>query len=152
MNATVMQPTSLKALAARVRLCNSLCNSNATTQNTHEKGMQLSMQLSPENDPKVALKVAVVQEVNGIDIQTMKLSDFGKAGLTLKIWSEVLQDNVYFVSNDAVIPPNQLDLVAYTAQELTAMLDMQPEELKAIHEVRTIFHRARVIEHRRVAA
>lgn len=149
MNATAMQPTSLKALAARVRECNSLCNSNATTQTTMQKGMQLSMQLSPENDPKVALKVAVVQEV---DIQKMSLSVFEKAGLILKVFSEVLNDHVYFVSDDAVITRHKLDSVAYSARELQEMLDMEPEEVRAAHSVKAIFHKARVIEHNRVTA
>mgnify|MGYP001572507907 CR=1 FL=1 len=128
MNATVMQPTSLKALAARVRLCNSLCNSNATTQNNHEKGMQLSMQLSPKNDPKVALKVAEVQEV---DILKMSLSEFKNSSLILKVWSDILNDHIYFIPSDAVLSRNPLDLVAYTAQELQEMLSMTPEEVRA---------------------
>lgn len=84
----------------------------------------------------------------GVSIQKMQLSEFGKAGLVVKVFSEVLQDHVFFVSNEEAITPNQLDLVSYTAKELTAMLDMQPEEVQAIYEVKTIFHRARVIEHR----
>ncbi|MDO8446354.1 MAG: hypothetical protein Q7T53_09700 [Deltaproteobacteria bacterium] len=149
MNATTMQPTSLKALAARVRLCNSLCNSNATMQPTMQKGMQLSMQLSPENDPKVALKVAVV---SGVEIQKMSLSEFKNSGLIVKVFSEVLQDHVYFSSDTVINRCSPLDAVSYTAQELQAMLDMEPEEVKAAHEVKTLFHRARVIEHRRVTA
>lgn len=152
MNATATQPTSLKALASRVRLCNALCNSNATTKNIPENGTQLSMQLSPENDPKVALKVAHVQKLNRSDIQTMKLSDFGKAGLIIPVWSEILMEKIYFVSSDAVIPRNQLDAVSYTAQELTAMLSMTPEELRTAHTVKKIFGKAMITKHRRVAA
>lgn len=151
MNATATQPTGLKALAARVRLCNALCNSNATTKNIPENGTQLSMQLSPENDPKVALKVAHVQELNRSDIQKTKLSDFQQAGLILKIWSEVLNDHVYFVSSDSVLNRNPLDAVAYTARELEAMLDMEPAEVQAVHEVKRLFYKGRVIAHRRVA-
>lgn len=150
MNATVMQPISLKALAARVRECNSLCNSNATTQIAHEKGMQLSMQLSPENNPKVALKVAVLQEVNGGDIQKMQLSEFEQAGLIVPVWSEMLMEKIYFVSSDAVISPN--GGVTYTATELNAMLNMTETEVRAAHTVKSIFRRSRVMEHRRVAA
>lgn len=88
----------------------------------------------------------------GVSLHKMPLSEFEKAGKVLKVWSEVLKEHVYFVSFDAVLNRNPLDLVAYTAQELTAMLGMPPEELKAIHEVKTIFHKGRVIAHERDAA
>lgn len=88
----------------------------------------------------------------GVAIQKMTLSEFEQAGLTLKIWSEVLQDHIYFVSSDAVIPHNPLDAVTYTAKELTAMLDMEPEEVRTAHTVKSIFHKARVTEHKGVAA
>lgn len=84
------------------------------------------------------------------DIKKMPLSDFGKAGLIVKVYSEVLNDHILFISDDAALTLNPLDLVSYTAKELTAMLNMQPEELKAIHEVKTIFHKGRVIAHNRV--
>lgn len=75
--------------------------------------------------------------------------DFEKADKVLKVWSEVLKEHVYFISSDAVLNWNPLDAVAYTAQELQAMLDMTEEEVKAAHEVKRAFHKARVIKHRR---
>lgn len=84
----------------------------------------------------------------GQTINEMPLRDFEKAGKVLKVWSEVLKEHVYFVSSDAVINRcNPLDAVAYTAQELTAMLDMTPEEVGAAHEVKRAFHKARIIKH-----
>lgn len=87
----------------------------------------------------------------GTDIQKMPLSDFEKAGLILKVWSDVLKDHVYFVSSEAVLNWNPLDAIAYTAQELQAILDMTPEEVRAAHEVKRAFHKAKVIEHRKGA-
>lgn len=86
------------------------------------------------------------------DAGVMSLNEFGEAEITLKIWSEVLNEMIYFVSSDVVINNNPLDAVAYTAQELTAMLGMEPEEVRAAHTIKALFHKARVIEHRRVAA
>lgn len=103
------------------------------------------MQLSPENDPKVALKVAVVQEV---DILKMSLSEFKNSGLVLKVWSDTLNDHIYFIPSDAVLSRNPLDLVAYTATELQEMLSMTPEEVRTAHSVKALFHKARVTKHR----
>lgn len=80
-------------------------------------------------------------------IEKMALSEFEKAGKVLKVWSEVLKEDVYFISSEAVINRNPLDAVAYTAQELQAMLDMTPEEVKAAHAVKRAFHKARIINH-----
>lgn len=146
MNATTMQPTSLKALAARVRLCNSLCNTNATQQLTMQTGTQLSMQLSPGNDPKVALKVALV---HGAEIQKMSLSDFEKAGLILKVWSDILNDHIYFIPSNEHLKNCDPSIVTYTARELRNIVHMQPEEVISAHQVKTIFQRARVITHRK---
>ena len=77
----------------------------------------------------------------------MPLSEFAKAGLIVKVFSEVLNNHVYFVSNDAVLSRNPLDAVAYTATELTAMLSMTPEEVRTAHSVKSVFHRSRVVGH-----
>lgn len=86
----------------------------------------------------------------GLDIQKMPLSKFEKAGKVLKVWSEVLKEHIYFVSSDAVLNRNPLDAVAYTAKELEAMLDMAPEEVKAAHEVKKVFHKAKIAAHKEV--
>lgn len=100
--------------------------------------------LRAQDSPNKALSL----HDEGVSIHKMPLSEFGEAGITLKIWSEVLNDHILFISDDAVITLNPLDLVAYTAMELTAMLDMEPEEVQAAHEVKRAFHRTRVIKHR----
>lgn len=82
-------------------------------------------------------------------IEKMSINEFKLSGLLLKVYSEVLKEHVYFVSSDAVLNRNPLDAVAYTAQELQTMPDMTPEEVKAAHEVKTLFYKARVIEHRK---
>lgn len=87
----------------------------------------------------------------GTDTQKMPLSEFEKAGLILKVWSEVLKEHVYFVSSEAIVRLNPLDAVAYTAQELQAMFDMDAKEVSAVHELKRLFHKARVIEHSKTA-
>lgn len=80
----------------------------------------------------------------------MSLSDFEKAGRTLKVWSEILKEYVFLTSSETDFNRcNLLDGVAYTAKELQAMLYMTPDELRAAHEVKKVFDKARVIEHRK---
>jgi len=87
---------------------------------------------------------------SGLAILKMPLNEFESAGLILKVRSEVLKEHVYFVSGDSFLNRcNTLDVIAYTSQELQAILDMTPEEVKAAHEVKRVFHKARVIAHRK---
>lgn len=133
MNATATQLTSLKALSARVLHRNEERNTYATPSEKQRNFLD-------KKDPQKLRSVA--------DIQKMPLSDFENSGLTLKIWSEVLQEHIYFVSSDAVLNQcSPLDAVAYTAMELTTVLDMESEEVRAIHEVKRVFQKGRVVEH-----
>lgn len=136
-----METISLKALSRKVLERNLKGNSRET-----EAKKQGNFEAKKEGESFHGVHVGTMTET---DIFKMPLSEFVKAGKVLKVWSEVLKEHVYFVSSDAVLNRNPLDAVAYTAQELTAMLDMEPEEVRAAHEVKKVFHKAKVKEHRK---
>lgn len=135
-----METISLKALSRKVLERNLKGNSRET-----EAKKQGNFEAKKEGESFHGVHVGTMTET---DILKMPLSEFVKAGKVLKVWSEVLKEHVYFVSTDTCINKT-LDAVAYTAQELQAMLDMTEEEVKAAHEVKKAFHKARVIEHRK---
>lgn len=133
-----METISLKALSRKVLERNLKGNSRET-----EAKKQGNFEAKKEGE---SFHDGTMTET---DILKMPLSEFEKVGKVLKVWSEVLKDHVYFVSSETVLNRNPLDAVAYTAQELQEMLDMTPEEVKAAHEVKRAFHKARVVEHRK---
>lgn len=84
-----------------------------------------------------------------VPIQQMSLREFEKAGLTLKVRSEILNELVVFTSGETDTNRfNTLGSVAYTAKELQAMLTMMPDEVRAAHEVKKAFNMAKIIKHR----
>lgn len=138
-----METISLKALSRKVLERNLKGNSRET-----EAKRQGNLEAKKEGE---SFHVVHDGNMTETDLQKMPLSDFEKVGLILKVWSEVLKEPVYFVSSEAVLNRSPLDAVAYTGQELQAMLDMAPEEVKAAHEVKRVFHKTKVIEHRKGA-
>lgn len=137
-----METISLKALSRTVLERNLKGNSRET-----EAKREGNFEGEKEGESFHGVHVGTMTET---DILKMPLSEFEKAGKVLKVWSEVLNEHVYFVSSDAVLNRNPLDAVAYTAQELEAMLDMAPEEVKAAHEVKRAFHKAKIAAHKEV--
>lgn len=131
-----METISLKALSLKV-----------LHGNTHGNKMETLTFLDGNIEAKKEGGMFPCFHNAGVSLHKMSLSEFEKAGLIVKVFSEVLNEMIYFVSSDAVITHNPLDAVSYTAQELTAMIDMIPEEVRAAHLAKTIFHRARVIKH-----
>lgn len=77
----------------------------------------------------------------------MPVRDFEKAGLCLKIWSEVLQEEIFFMSNTRVIPGNLPEgAVFYIARELQALVSQRVklEGLRLIHDGKRIFNGATI--------
>lgn len=78
-------------------------------------------------------------------IEAMDLAAFARAGLIVRVHSEVLGCDVLFVSDNveaSVLAGN--DLPIYPARELRklAVLGPEPHDLRCIHEVKTIFNGA----------
>lgn len=67
---------------------------------------------------------------------------FAGANMAIKIYSEILQENLFFVSNERL--KNQVKgdgLVIYLPHELKniIMLKLQPEDMKRLHFVKQVF-------------
>ena len=84
-------------------------------------------------------------EEPGLDagrVATMKLDEFGRAGLIVQVRSKVLDADVLFVSDN--VPESKLEgrpEVIYRADELKrlARLPPDPEELRTVHMVKEIY-------------
>ncbi len=72
------------------------------------------------------------------DVAEMPLDDFQNAGLALPFFSTVLNEEVVFASDNAVIDPGERRVV-YCAAELWHMREMSPNLLRSAHEVKRIF-------------
>lgn len=74
-------------------------------------------------------------------IEDMSLEAFAEAGLILRIWSALLEQEVVFVSDN--VPPEALAErgVVYRAQELQqlAKADIDQAGLRAVHEIKSVF-------------
>ncbi len=72
------------------------------------------------------------------DAADMPLDRFQGAGLALPFFSTVLGEEVVFASDNAVVDPGERR-VLYRAAEMWHMTTMQPETLRAVHEVKRLF-------------
>ena len=68
-------------------------------------------------------------------IENMRLSEFAGSGLVREVRSRVLDEHVLFVADTAVLPQNNR-LVVYRAGELTELVGLPPEQLRAMHAVK----------------
>jgi len=80
-----------------------------------------------------------------VTVAAMTLDEFAAAGLTVRVWSNVLGCEVLFVSDD--VPDAELegtDLPIYRTDELRKLelLRPRPRDLRRIHDVKTIFNGA----------
>ena len=72
------------------------------------------------------------------DVCKMRLSEFASAGLVVTVYSEVLGETIVFASDNAVVDPGERRPV-YQAAELLEVLDLDPEGLRRVHQVKKIF-------------
>ncbi len=89
------------------------------------------------NKPTIAPKVML----------EMPLGTFASQGLTLRVWSQILDEEVWFVSGEAEMHTLVRQGVhrgkVYTAQELLTLLNlpgMDRERLKRIQEAKKLFN------------
>ena len=68
-------------------------------------------------------------------IEGMRLAEFAGSGLVRTVRSRVLDEHVLFAADTAVLPQNNR-LVVYRAYELTELVGLPPEQLRAIHAVK----------------
>ncbi|NIP37468.1 MAG: hypothetical protein GWM89_00060 [Candidatus Dadabacteria bacterium] len=83
-------------------------------------------------------------------IPNISLADFKKRNMGVLVYSEFLQDEVWFCSNDDMakkIKNDDNDATTYTADELLEMIKLNPspEGLKSIHEAKKCFKNSKIM-------
>lgn len=87
-----------------------------------------------------------IDSINGID-----LSEFKRRSIAVEIYSEILNENIWFCSNEEMADQIQHDdqeAVCYTADELIKLIELNPskEFLKKIHNTKTIFKNSKILK------
>ena len=81
--------------------------------------------------------------------KNMTLEHFAKTRLAIKVESSVLDEIIFFSPNQSVAAELRKEgFVCYTAKELEVLTRKQfhPDELKKIHEVKTVFPGSSIIQ------
>ncbi len=92
------------------------------------------------------LETQLIEEILGINIP-----EFAMRNLGLQIHSEVLGRKIWFCSNEKMASQIKKDdpgAVTYTVEEMRELIRLKPtsEELKQIHEAKSVFNGSRIIE------
>jgi len=101
-------------------------------------------------EPEKAEALIKVGKLKPLDlVENMALEEFGKSKLAIKVQSTVINKITWFVSNESVAADLRKEgFVCYTAKELERLTRKQfsPDELKKIHEVKTVFPGSNIIQ------
>jgi hypothetical protein len=82
-------------------------------------------------------------------VENMTLEQFTNSRLAIKLESSILNEVICFASNEGVAAELRKEgFVCYTAKELEALTrkQFQPDEIKKIHEVKTVFPGCSIIQ------
>ena len=71
-------------------------------------------------------------------IDVLTVDDFANSGRVLRIYSGVLNVEVLLAADNAVLSEDEVRTV-YRASELTELLDITPEGLRLLHEIKGVF-------------
>jgi hypothetical protein len=72
------------------------------------------------------------------EVLRMSLTDFAGARRAVRIWSECLKEKLVFASDNAVVDPGEREVV-YRASELRELLGMGANDLRRVHQVKSLF-------------
>jgi hypothetical protein len=83
-------------------------------------------------------------------IPNMTLSEFSKRSMAIEIYSEILQRNIWFCSNDEMVRQIKTDVpdaICFTSDELKHLLNLNPspEDIKRINLIKGESDTSRVI-------
>lgn len=150
---TMNEPSdTVKPFFEELRICKDIDPVNPEVMNILPMGHNTKDKDVPSLNQLMNHKGEVIKELEKMnirDIANMPLETFTKANMTVKVASEVLGEDILFVSNDEIAKGLKDEgLVVYTAQELKAIvkLNPDPEALKRIHEVKQVFKGSEVIQ------
>ena len=99
-----------------------------------------------EHEFEARNKPQTVEDVCGISI-----NEFKKRKIGIEIYSEILNENIWFCSNKEMVDQISEDdptAICYTTGELQKLIELNPSKdfLKKIHNVKTVFDNSRIIE------
>ncbi len=69
------------------------------------------------------------------DLLVMQLCEFADAQCVVEVFSQVLDENVTFASDNATVDPGD-QRVVYRAAELRGLIGLRPEDLRIVHDVK----------------
>lgn len=82
-------------------------------------------------------------------VEDITLDKFANSDMALKVKSDVLNETIYFASNEGVAGRLKKEgFVVYTADELKVIAKKKPETngLKVIHEIKQVFEGSKIIQ------
>jgi hypothetical protein len=85
------------------------------------------------------------------NVSDITLYEFSKMNTSIEVYSEILGCSIWFCSNEETassLKTENPEAVTYTAEELLELLNLSPgpEDIKRIHNVKSIFPNSVVIE------
>jgi len=88
-------------------------------------------------------------EITIINIRKSLLSEFKKRNIAVEIYSQVLDEKIWFCSNTDMtkqIKEDDPTAVCYTADELINLIELNPSKdlLKKIHDTKTVFNHSKL--------
>jgi len=99
----------------------------------------------------VEVEVENLQSSLKAEVSRLKLSEFTKRNMALLVDSRVLGEHVWFCSSEemvAQIRQDEPEAVTYTVGELREIINLKPnpEDLKAIHNAKSVFPNSKIID------
>ena len=84
-------------------------------------------------------------------IPNIKISEFKKRNIAVEVYSEILNENVWFCSNEEMVKQileDDSNAVCYTANELQKLIELNPSKdfLKKIHDTKTVFDDSTIVK------
>jgi len=78
-------------------------------------------------------------------LKNLSIERFSRLNIGVEIYSEILNENIWFCSNEAMakqILEDDPTAVCYTAEELQKLIELDPSKdfLKKIHDIKTVFN------------
>jgi len=90
-------------------------------------------------------------EITIINFPKLLLSEFKKCNMAVEVYSEFLDEKIWFCSNTDMakqIKGDDPEAVCYTAVELEKLIDLNPskEFLKKVHNAKSVFKNSTLIQ------
>ena len=111
-----------------------------------------SMNIVKEIEQRQLEKIEARNEPMGVDeVCGISINEFKKRKIGIEIYSKVLNENIWFCSNEGMakqIKEDDPTAVCYTSDEIGKLIELNPSKdlLKQIHDTKTVFNPSKLIE------